>query len=63
MTVTETLRTALLAKLKTVTLYRVREETGVSWQALDRFAKGAGDLRGKQLNALAEYLGLELRQS
>lgn len=63
MTVTETLREQLLHALEKQTLYKVAKETGVNWDSLRRFARNEGNLRGEQLDALADYLGLELKRT
>jgi hypothetical protein len=62
MTVTATLRRALAARLKGETMYAVAKGAGIAYDTLYRFANNPDQqLRSANIDALADYLGLELR--
>ena len=61
MSVSETLRaTVKEAMRRGVTRYRIAKDSGVDHTALSRFLEEGRDLRVSTVDALAEYLGLEL---
>ena len=57
MTVTKTLRDKLGTMSES--LYRVAQDTEISWGTLKRFVNGGG-LRSEHVDTLAEYFKLEL---
>ena len=61
MRVSETLRAALkAAETSGVTRYRISKETGVDHTNLTRFLRERRDVRVSTVDALADFLGLEL---
>lgn len=60
MTLTETIRKAI--KQADETRYRIAKGTGISEAVLSRFVNGKGNLAGKNIDVLCNYLGLKLTQ-
>ncbi|MFH1267606.1 MAG: helix-turn-helix transcriptional regulator [Planctomycetota bacterium] len=61
MSVSETLRAAVKAEMRRgTTRYRIAEDSGVDLTALSRFLTEDRHIRASTVDALAEYLGLEL---
>jgi hypothetical protein len=60
MTVTERLRNAI--QDSDLTHYRIWKDSGVDSRALDRFVAGETDIKGATIDALCDYLGLELTE-
>ena len=61
MTITETIRAALVARIQAGTnIYEISRATGCRWESLRDFAAGSGGLRSEAMDRLAEYLGLEV---
>jgi len=61
MTISENLRDAVKAAMRRgVTRYRIAKDSGVDHTALSRFLTEGRDVRVSTVDALAEYLGLEL---
>lgn len=56
--ITETIRDAIRKRGLTVT--QIEDESGISRGAMSRFMRYERDVRGKQIDRLCEYLGLEL---
>jgi len=62
MTVSETLRAAVKGAMRRgVTRYRIAKDSGVDHTALSRFVTEGRDVRLSTVDALAGYLGFELR--
>ena len=62
MTVSETLRGAVEEAMRRgVTRYRIAHDSGVDHTGLSRFLTEGRDVRVSTVDALAGYLGLELR--
>ena len=61
MTITESLRKAVENRIKDETLYAIAKGAGVNYAALHRFVnKPDHHLRSNNIDALCDYLGLEL---
>lgn len=56
--VAETIRDTIRKRGLTVT--QIEDESGISRGAMSRFMRHERDIRGKQIDRLCEYLGLEL---
>ena len=62
MTVSETLRAAIEAALRNgITRYAIAKATSLDHTALTRFLAEGRDVRLSTVDALADYLGLELQ--
>lgn len=62
MNITEPLKAEVLRLLESgVTRYAIAKDSGLNFNTLNRWLEGEGDIRLESADALAEYLGAELK--
>ena len=59
--ITEQLKSYIAKRMETETRYAIAKGAGVKFSTLSRFIEEGRDIRASTIDALADYLGLELR--